>query len=683
MARSNCWRFQRFSDMARELANVTAGISEYFGAATGDRSYRVTWKPIAGTYGATDVKNKVVTLHPGLLTERCPTAPFDDDTVDMMQAIAAHEAGHAALERARSGRPATFYCRNYVINVVEDLMIDGPAFAAFNPGLAGETSRLRTEMAKRFLAPTLDAWRNGPTPCPDGQSLLSLWAVARLYGAKLPRVSRRKFEQDFVDLMDVVGDELQALDDFAGYRGQMTREQALKQLETIIQNYDRRAPQQEQKPGKQPPIDDGEQSGEGDEGDGSDSGEGDEDPEADEQQGSDGDGDDEADDDEADDDGGSDDGDSDDDDDGETGTEGGSRADDNGTERINTPGGGEADDEGEQDAETESAGEADGNGGDGDEAGDEADAEGNEGGESSDGGSAESDGPGGKASTKQDWADRMNPEVCPSTPKDPTGDPLGGQDRDFWREVSSALEALDVIASKAEPRGKDLLRELTDKQTVAAVRRAYEELASEPTRSRRQDSGRVDRHSLHRATHEDDVFTRNKDRQMSGQIVVLLDLSGSVGGYDELAKATAASLYEAMRTTEVDVWVYSYGKPTCVQLATPREVKNAFVQARSGGGTPTGAAFHTVLQQVTPKRNEVNVLFHVTDGGADDMATALKAMEEAGKRGWKVVNVAVRIPKLPYGDVSHSMQYLTDYRALPKLVVRMVKDLMKAHKQSL
>lgn len=640
MARSDIWRFQRHADKARELATVTSGITSYFGSAARDRSYQVTWGPIANTYGGTDIKRKRVILNPALLDKVSPEAPFTGEAVDLMQGVAAHEAGHAVIAETH-GRDGY---EGIIGNVVEDLMIDGPAFAAYNPGLAVETAHLREEMADEFMPPIDEFWRSGPVPA-TGSQLLSSWACARLFRAPLPRVAHRKFENRYADLLDVVGDELFALDDFTGYKAQAARRNAIEQVRAILEAYERdpQKPQPQPEPEDEGDGEDGEGDGDGSTGDGV-PGES-EAPSV----------------------GGGQDWDSGDDSDDSDGDP--------------SPGKGKGSDDAEGENGLSSGGEGD-ESEDGDE-GDSASGEGDEGEGEGDESDSETPAPGtgagsaSKRKTPADW-DATLPEVCPSKFE---GASEEATDPEFWAQVQRELEALDI--SHASVQGKVHLAKYTDKRTVAGVRSAYAQLASEPTRQRHHDSGRVDRRALARATRDEDVFTHQRDKALAGSVVMILDLSGSVRGHEPLLKTSAASVYEALAKTDLKVWVYSYGSPNVAELATPRKVHPVFDRIQAGGGTPTAQAFAAVLKDVRADRTGSNVIIHITDGVADNVPEAQKQMVAANRLGWKVINIGVKTGHLPYVAVSDSVQYISDYTKLPTLMAAAVKDIVAGHKRKM
>lgn len=673
MARSNIWRATRFSDKAREVATVTRGISDYFGSAAQDRDYRVTWAPIANTYGGTDIKHKRVILNPALLDKLSPEAPFTDEAVDTMQGVAAHEAGHAVIA-ATHGRDGY---DGMVGNVVEDIMIDRGAFRHFNPGLAQETLALRDFMATNDtnedgtpggLIAIDKFWRENPEVAQPPQ-LLNLWACSRLYGSRLPDLPNRKHERRYVTLLDVVADGLVALDDFTGYSAQAARIQAITDINAILAEYKSITPPPAPEAAPEADEDEGDEGEDEDEGQ---NGLGSESPEGDE--------------DESDEDG---DGDPGEGEEGEGETAIGHTPDDyEKDDSDEAPGkGSKADAEDDDERINDEADEVPG---DGDEDADEdsdGEGEGDEGDESSD---KPADKPakspkGGKASkapTRDDW-DASIPDVCPGLHEETVAADSETSDPGFWQDVAKELELLDI----ARPRvtGKVHMARYTDKRTVAGVRSAYAALASEPTPQHHHDSGRVDRHRLAFATHREDVFSRQRDKALTGKVVIILDLSGSTRGYEPLIKSSAASVYEALSKTDLDVWVYGYGSPNVFQMATPKKVHPAFDNINAGGGTPTTEAFAAVLAEVKARSGESNVIIHVTDGVADNVPTAIDQMSKARRSGWKVLNIGIGASgaNLPYGKVSDSQQSIEDYTKLPALLSAAVKDIVRGHKRKL
>ena len=587
--------------MAREIANVTHGIGTYVGTAANDRSVRVTWAPIAGTYGMTETRTKKVTLNPSLLTKHCPTAPFTGAAVDIMQGVAAHEAGHVVLAAAHGTGHA-----GMIGNVVEDLMIDGPAFSAYNPGLAELTANLRVNMAVEEM-PMLDkTWREAPSPATrDG--LLNVWACCRLYGHRLPVLDNRKAERRAVGLLDVVADSLQTLADFTGYRAEQARHDAIRDINAVLDEYAAQNPQPP-KPEPEPEDADDEDDEDGDDGAK-----------------------------------------------GETGDE---------EEEGDEPGSGNGEGDSEGDDESNSTDKADA----GDEPGDAAEAgTGNGAGKATD------------APNAPGWDEAPNP--CPNKCGD---DAVSEADAQLWNEVAEEMKNLD-IARPNDAASKVRLAAFTNKATVQGVKAAFAALASEPVRARHNDSGRIDRRALPHTMYRDDSFSRNRDRALTGQLVLILDLSGSMSSNVNTVKASAASVYEAMQNSGVKVWVYSYGNPEVAQLATPTKVAQAFVNIGSGGGTPTAEAFAAVLKDVRTRSGETNVIIHITDGVAGNVPNAIEQMAAAQKQGWKVLNIGVGSSgrTLPYEKVSDALSFIKDFTKLPKLLATAVKDIMRAHKRAI
>lgn len=670
MAKSDVWRFNRYEDKARDLAHITAGISSYLGSAANDRSYRVTWGSIAGTYGGTDITHKRVILAPVLLDKveartGNSEAPYSGEAVDIMQGVAAHEAGHITLTKVTEQKPED---DGIVGNIVEDMMIDGPAYRAHNPGLGKLTHDLREYMSDDpdDGVPGLDKfWRHGPTPC-SAENLLRVWAVGRLYGHRLARVTRRDFEAPYVEMLDRVADRLYTLDSFTDYVAVAARNDSVRDINAILARYAEDEKTQPREPGE-----DGEERDE-DEGDGD--GEGSGSGKSGKGKGK-----------------------------GKTSKGSGSGPSSDATDRLNS----EDEDGGDED------GDGDDEGDDGDEADADADADdsasgtdpGDENGLSNDApdarngsesgdsrgeaGDADSDAPGGKkggkASSRKapaDWDKLGKPEVCMNH------DHRGGaafphdidDDDNFWKDVQHELAVLDI--AKPGVTGKVHLAAYTDKRTVAGVRRAYQRLASEPVRQAHHDSGRVNKRALGSAMTRDDVFTRLRDKKLDGNVVLILDLSGSVQGHVATVKACAASVYEALGATDLRCHVYSYGKPNVAKLADPRKVYPAFANIDAGGGTPTSGAFVAVLKEVRA-RGASNVIIHITDGVADNVPAACAVMEQARKTGWKVINVGVggSGSRLPYRSVSDSVQYVQDYTELPKLMTAAIGDIVQSHKR--
>jgi len=597
MAHSDIWRSTRHADKARDLALVTRGISDYFGTACADRAYKVTWGPIANTYGGTDVKGKQVILNPALL-DKCGTGtPFSGEAVDLMQGVAAHEAGHVIINTCHREREG-----GLVRNLVEDMMIDGPAYGKFNPELSRLTDELRSNTAEEEL-PAIDAfWREGPTPATRTQLLLA-WGCGRLFGSKLPQIIERKYERETVELLDAVADSLFACNTFTGHVAGDTMRKAIEDIKDILERYevsDEQAPAQDNK-------DDPSEGSEGENGLGSE------------------------------------------------------------PRPAGTPSSGPSGGTSDSDKD-------DGDADDGDESTPKPNS-------SNSGSSGSGSGSGASAGKDAKWEDILPRNPCPSQ-RGASKLAMNSTDAGFWLEVADELVRLEI--AKPTLQGKVYLDKYTDKKTVAGVKAAYAALASEPSRQRHHDSGRVDRRRLaYAGGGADDVFTRQKEVILTGRIVLILDLSGSMDGQEKLVKASAASVYTALSSTDFDVFIYSYGRPFVTQLANPKQALPAFDLVQANGGTPTAQVFEAVLEEVPVQRSGENVIIHITDGQADSPVRACEQMKKARASGWRVVNIGVGNDArdvAEYKPVSDSVQHIESYKQLPGVLNVAVKDIVRGHK---
>lgn len=273
------------------------------------------------------------------------------------------------------------------------------------------------------------------------------------------------------------------------------------------------------------------------------------------------------------------------------------------------------------------------------------------------------------------------PSTCPD---DSDEAEASDEDQAFWTRVKEEADRID--AESWERHGSvhtdQALRPWLDKPTVAAIRATYTRLASEPSRARRQESGKLDKRRIPFIRERDDIFSTHSDRQLDGTLAIALDLSGSTERVEQLIKRTGASIYAALRPTAIRCWIYSYGDPEVVRLADPKRVV-PFDCVESHGGTPTGQAIATIRREV-PRVGQ-SVMINVTDGGADSMSHAQREMQAARAEGWRVINIMVGIGASwaqYYAECSDAIVVLANYGQLAAAMRDIVDQLVKATRGS-
>lgn len=689
--RSDLWRGERHENKARETAYVTRALSDYFGAACKDRGYSVTWKPIRFAPGATDTQGKRVILSSGLLAGL--SAPFTGEKVDELTGIAAHEAGHALIAEA-FGHPSEWQydplsalCRN----LIEDMAIDAKPMQRYNGELGALTSGVRRAMRDEQAAMIAGYWRNAPGPA-SAIELARIWGCARLFDSRDAIAARagRELDTATIAALDPIADSIMgARMKLTDKRFRLVLNCATRQMIEVLTGHEANAQAKRQADADQRPADadkaqadsdradtqrnrernDQAESGESERGESGDD-QGIDDPDID---------------------GTAADSESDTDSDERDSADSGKR------ERRDT--GDTSDSEPDADAEADADANTDTENGDtGDEPGD-ADAPGDsesgdsdadsdtDGSESGDGSGSGGTGAGAAGEDDPEWTGQL-PTICinAEAESDDQADGSGNaDDPTFWRDVQR--EAAMLEAKRPAALGsRDALRTLApyiDRKIIGQIERAYSALATEPTRRTRTDSGKIDRRRLVYADGRSDVFAQHVDRALEGSLILLLDLSGTTVNQERLIKQAGASIYAALKSTPIRVWVYSYGDPNVVQLATPDRVVN-FDTVKANGGTPTAQAFARARADVKPRGQ--SVIIHVTDGEPDNAVTAHAQMEAARVAGWKVINVLIgRYSRrsLDLAKVSDSVVSLRDYRELPAMLADAVGQIVRAHKRTI
>lgn len=186
-ALSDLWRGQRHEHLPREIAYVTRAISDYFGSACRDRSFRVTWQPFDMAPGATDTQSKRVIFATGLLDGM--SAPFTGTDVDTLAGIAAHESGHVLIAQAH-GAGTQWHndpLAALVRNLIEDMAIDADPMLRHNRELGTLTANVRDTLRDKRNGDGLTQrdmirgyWKHGANPSPAIE-LARMWGCAALF----------------------------------------------------------------------------------------------------------------------------------------------------------------------------------------------------------------------------------------------------------------------------------------------------------------------------------------------------------------------------------------------------------------------------------------------------------------------------------------------------------------------
>lgn len=624
-SRSDGWRGVRHQNEVQETAYITKAVSDYCRVAAGE-NVQVTWQgmPLEKGIAATNLQTKQVTLNGGLLDGQ--KAPFTGAFVDQLTGLAAHEAGHLLLlQQCRNPEHRDFMptaLGAVVWNIIEDMAIDGRPMAEYNAVFGELTRGVREngELAQSQREALIQRWES-PEPLASPEDLANLWGCSHLFRCRdaFTPLPHRQAELAVMQQLDPWAQKVMNSTTPLSEMGNQVLN-AVHGVMAVLQKF-------------QPTP----QSGGGQEGQGS--------PQSGQSQGK-----------------GS----------GKAGSKdqgsgGGEpeqeKAEDGSSESS------QGEDEGGEDSPGESTDskESGDKQGEGDGKSDSSSGE-QDSGEAGEGGGGEGQGSG--AGEASGIYKPTVPTVCLN---DSAKQTLTAKVKNFLKEVQQELKRIEM-EQLLRDGGRDAAKMLApyiDRKTVNAIERAYQELASQPSRRKHEESGRIDRRRLVFAGQRSDVFTQQNDRKLEGTLVLLLDLSGSTASYEHLIKQTAANVYTALKRGGIQCHIFTYGD-AIVKVADPIKVID-FRTFGSAGGTPTGPAFTRVLSEVSPKGE--SVILHVTDGQPNGSPEG--QMAQAVKDGWKVVNIGVGFGFGSSTYFGQPLELLRSYEELPAIVKRIVKHIVK------
>ena len=670
-ANSDIWRVVRHEDKAIETAYITRAIADFFGAVSGDRKFSIAWKEADQVQadGATAIKSRRVTFNGGLLNG--VEAPFSGAFVDRLAGLASHEAGHVLIHESRGYEREDESALGHLIrNIVEDMAIDFGPMAAWNPGVGALTRELRAAMRDEQLAIALPIWKGG-SPL-SKTALIRLWGCGILFGyrSELAPIAGREDVTAIMDRLDIVAAMVtDSTNSIVSNVMAVRIDEACATIDRIIGDYV--PPKPQEKPQEKPKPEESQEQ---------------EDSDEDSEDGS---------------------------SDSESSDESGDESSDSDSEDSNGDSDGQEDEDGQEDAGTSDSDEdaEDAEDGSGNSSGD-SDSEDSEDGSEDGSEDSDSDSDSDEAGTRGDKSDGSDQEdsdededitdglaVCPGDEADKASD----ESSEFWdgvRREAARIEQAEALRH-GDRNADRMLRPWIDPRIVQEITRAYSELASEPSRSRREDTGRIDRKRIAFAGDRQDIFTLQSDRQLDGTLALLLDMSYSTHYYEKLIKRIGASVYTALRKTPIRCHVFAYGcllkkwypssyfkasgepeimpSDRVVQLATPERVID-FGPVHSDGGTPTAEAVRGILAGV-PVRGQ-SVLLHVTDGQPEQSEDEA-ALKEAKRAGWRIVTVTVGSEiRFDYGPLSDSLSHIRDYSELPEIIRGAVRDMLTKRSRS-
>jgi len=136
--------------------------------------------------------------------------------------------------------------------------------------------------------------------------------------------------------------------------------------------------------------------------------------------------------------------------------------------------------------------------------------------------------------------------------------------------------------------------------------------------------GKLSVRRLHRAGYNDKrVFELREKDEISASIVLLLDMSSSVGGVEDLIHEIMVAFKDALlRMSNVDVAILSYksvGRENRIDRHWDKSFSEDIRLGACGGGTPSGTglvAAYTVMRALSKGKQE-NLIIHLTDGAPD------------------------------------------------------------------
>lgn len=692
---SDFWRVEKSDDRVRELTSVLQGADSLVGVM--GSGVRVTWSCDGNSstvwtrnLNGEDLGMKVFLDYSPLAPLR---PPFNGQSVDEVIGYAAHEGGHVLWTNGQSteqiigimnGRGFVSSDSNSIIDhirrkcfdtstigkdavkVVEALRVDNiieDAFIDYHVGeewpVLGEYIRWSRNKVHERRPIDLDAIAKEKNP--PRNHVMNLWIACTLYDQPVPKKLSKKVK-DILNFL--ISKSIQAISEGDAYKRLQLSVDCWEVLQKFP-NTDEPMPQQILVVGKGQP-----QQGEG---------EGQE--EADGK--------------------------------GQSGEPKGSKIEPKGSKDEPKDSGDESDEDGkgqkgdDDTSEPEEAG--------GDETGEDVD----EGGDSVD--------EGGDSVDEADETDGDSGDTGDSEPAESYGDPSdkGGDEqgapgnlddfdiRDLGEVPEKVLEAImDAIAHELEDLSKSVAEAINmplsqvnaqtkkadyDADAAAKVRNAVTREIGEMRRVFDREktiksrhlkglpSGKIDYRSLAKVGTGN--FRVYKRRQILSKpdlaVGLLLDVSGSMGGYMDVVWMTGAVFAEALiRKPGINFMALTYtggysDDCTTTRICDREMGKLCLGNVTQGGGTPTGeaiASMKTLMQRMPEKKK---VIIHFTDGRPDDENKVYRAVEDARKAGFRVWSIAptsyAQYLQRQYGD--GNWETIDSIHELPKKVFHLVTAL--------
>lgn len=185
---SDGWRLITSSYRPKELAHVLRTVARIIDSALWKQTHlpHVGWSDETGEFiGYSGKGENVIVLNYGLLKDK--VAPFAGEDVDILTAVALHEAGHFYLDTIEIAFNNTILGRELgpaVSNVIEDIAIDQSGLVYFKKGIYQEyITRGRSFYRQDGVTLQWDATAG------RAENVLKLWTMHEVYDYPLPAVT--------------------------------------------------------------------------------------------------------------------------------------------------------------------------------------------------------------------------------------------------------------------------------------------------------------------------------------------------------------------------------------------------------------------------------------------------------------------------------------------------------------
>jgi Mg-chelatase subunit ChlD len=268
------------------------------------------------------------------------------------------------------------------------------------------------------------------------------------------------------------------------------------------------------------------------------------------------------------------------------------------------------------------------------------------------------------------------------------------QDAEVQADAARVLDAVKAVVNNGK---QDAAGELAHKggsieastEHLVAQRRVKTLLTRirqevEPQILRRQEAGRIDvRRLLSRRPNETDIFTsydEGMEDETGMEVVVLVDISGSMSGVMTEASAAVWVLKRALDALDIRCTVLAYDTEHYIVYQPGQRAKARVSIINSMGGTDPTSALREAQRIFAKSHQPSKVLVTITDGqwggNPTEMRGLMKAMHVVGVQ---TMLLGLQNAFKHYGKHDHHIGHdMTSVSELPKAVTKLVAQIMRA-----